>query len=86
MVSLYLPYYPTLSYPTTHLLTASLYTLPTYPSQGVTIEFITPGDGQTRPKRGGMIPLSIIIIFLLSIRVRHRDNSLRRDTRRWEEV
>jgi hypothetical protein len=33
-----------------------------------------------------MIPLSIIIIFLLSIRIRHCYNSLRGDTPRWEEV
>jgi len=73
-----------LPYPTTHL-PASLYT-PPLSSQGVTIERISPGDSKTYPKRGGMIPLSIIFIFLLSIHIRLCHNSLRGDTHRWEEI
>ena len=65
---------------------ASLYTPPTHLSQGVTVEPITDGDNITFPQRGGMIPLSIIIIFLFSIRIRHCHNSLRWDTHRWQEV
>lgn len=65
---------------------ASLYAPPTHLSQGVKIETITVGDNTNFPKRGGMIALSIIIIFLFSIRIRHCQNSLRGDTRRWQEV
>ena len=71
------PYYP-------H--TFPLHFTPTHLPQGVTVESISPGDGMTFPKRGGMIPLSIIIVFLLSIRIRLCHNSLRGDTPRWQEV
>lgn len=74
--------------PLLHTFPLHFYTLPTlpiHPTQGVTVERITPGDGINYPKRGGMIPLSIII-FLLSIRIRLCHNSLRGDTHRWEKV